>query len=345
MVAEDAAGQGGGKGSNGQFRRDRLGNRCDDGQQDAEGAPGGAGGEAQESCEDEDHHRENGTRNAQRLEEVADVFGSAEKLTAYTADSPGQKQDNAGGDHGLHALDHTIEELMEVHDLARDIEQQGKEQSGERAPGQCLTGNAVAERRSELAGNGGIIAPKATDVHHCEDRDDDQNQDRENHIPECRVAGSLHSLIILIRRGRKVTAGCLLFKAVHQAEVPGKHADQDDHQQAEDRIEIVRDHGHEAGNAGLEHTGVDHVAADCRAPGGNRDQNADRGRGGVDQIGQLRTAHLISVGDRLHNRTDCQGVEIVVNEDQAAQESRKQGGLALAPDHTGGPAPIGLGAA
>ena len=103
---------------------------------------------------------------------------------------------------------------------------------------------------------------------------------------------------------------------LHGAVINPQKDDQQHHNQGQQRIEVIRD--------GL-YKNADTVfpfykAGNRRGPGRNRRNDADRRRRGVDQVGQLGAADVIFVGYRTHNGTHGQAVEIVINENQAAQQ-------------------------
>ena len=80
-------------------------------------------------------------------------------------------------------------------------------------------------------------------------------------------------------------------------------------------------------------------------PGADGGQDAHRGGGGVDDKGQLLPGDPAAVGDGLHDGPHRQAVEIVVQEDQAAQARRSRYRPPAGPHPAGGPLPEGPGAA
>ena len=95
-------------------------------------------------------------------------------------------------------------------------------------------------------------------------------------------------------------------------------------------------------DAGIE---IVRCGGDCRCPGGNGSDHADRRGGRVDQIGQFGAGNPVAVGDRAHDRADGQAVEIVVDEDQDAEDEGRQHGAHAGLDVLFRPAPDGRGAA
>ena len=82
-------------------------------------------------------------------------------------------------------------------------------------------------------------------------------------------------------------------------------------------------------------------AGDRRCPRRNGGDNADGSGCGVDKISELCSGNVVLVGDRAHNRTDSQAVEIVINENKHAQKYCTKLGPHTALDMFGCPAAKG----
>ena len=67
-----------------------------------------------------------------------------------------------------------------------------------------------------------------------------------------------------------------------------------------------------------------HEAGNSGSPGRNGSDDTDGSGGSVDQISQLGTGNVVLIGQGTHNGTDGQAVEVVVDEDQAAQSDDAQ---------------------
>ncbi len=103
----------------------------------------------------------------------------------------------------------------------------------------------------------------------------------------------------------------------------GKCEDENNGQQ---RIVIIRNGAHEQLDAGID--ALIHHARHGGRPGGDRRNHADRRRGGINDIGQLRSGNLMPVRYRHHHRSDRQAVEIIVHEDQDPEQEGRQHGAA-----------------
>ena len=130
----------------------------------------------------------------------------------------------------------------------------------------------------------------------------------------------------------------------HLAEVDEKEAREEDHDQRQDRVEVIRN-GRAEHLEAVDVIALGDVAADGCRPAGDRGKNA-HGRGGrVDDIGQLCARHMILVGDRAHDVADRQAVEIVVDKNQDAERRGRQHGASLALDALARPCTVGHGSA
>ena len=87
------------------------------------------------------------------------------------------------------------------------------------------------------------------------------------------------------------------------------------------------------------------IAGNGGGPGGNGSDHAHRSGSRVDDVGQLGAGDLVALGDGTHNGAHGQAVEIVVHEDQDAQQHGNQLRAAAGLDGMLGPAAEGLGAA
>ena len=103
---------------------------------------------------------------------------------------------------------------------------------------------------------------------------------------------------------------------LHGAVINPQKDDQQHHNQGQQRIEVIRD--------GL-YKNADTVfpfykARHRRGPGRNRRNDADRRSGRVNEISELCARDLVFVCHGTHDTADCQAVEIVIDENQAAQQ-------------------------
>ena len=102
----------------------------------------------------------------------------------------------------------------------------------------------------------------------------------------------------------------------HRTKIHFHEDDEEHHQQSQQGIEVERDSLNEDTDAVLIFDESRHRSRP-RRNGGN---DANRCRRRVNQVCQLGTAYLVLVGDRAHDRTHGQAVEIVIDEYQTAQQ-------------------------
>ena len=107
---------------------------------------------------------------------------------------------------------------------------------------------------------------------------------------------------------------------LHRTVIDAQENDDHHHGKSKQCVEVKGNRLHENADTVLPF----YEAGHRRGPGRNRRDNADRSSRGVNQVSQLGTADVILVGHRTHNRTDSQTVEIVVDEDQTAQQHGRQ---------------------
>ena len=109
----------------------------------------------------------------------------------------------------------------------------------------------------------------------------------------------------------------------HRAVVDVEYGDDDDHHQSQDAVIVPGDLAEEHGDAGAGEA-IGHIGRNGGGPGGHGSEHA-HGRGsGVDDVGQLGAGNVVALGDGTHNSAHGQAVEIVVDEDQHAQQHGHQ---------------------
>ena len=130
----------------------------------------------------------------------------------------------------------------------------------------------------------------------------------------------------------------------HGAVVNVQHGDGDDHDQGQDAVVVPGNLAQEHADAGAGEA-IGHIGGNGGSPGGHGGQHAHGGGGGVDDVGQLCPGDPVALGDGTHDGAHGQAVEIVVDEDQHAQQHGQQLRAAAGGDGLGGPAAEGGGAA
>ena len=103
-----------------------------------------------------------------------------------------------------------------------------------------------------------ISAPVAARVHQREHAEDDQGGDGHEHVPERAVRIGVGRLGGGRSGGRRelFPLGGALLALAHRAEVEVGHDDEDDEQQAEQRVEVPGNRGDERGHVAFEGRGA-----------------------------------------------------------------------------------------
>ena len=194
-----------------------------------------------------------------------------------------------------------------------------------------------------MAGAGGV--EEGAGVQHPDDAGAHQDEDGKHQINHCATAVLG---VLLDQTGIGVGAGeqvarldgvALILE--HGAILDLHHNHGDHHHNGEQGVEVEGDRLDEDGQA----LAVGHIAGHCGGPGADGGDDAHRGGGGVDEVGQLHPGDVVLVGDGAHDRAHGEAVEVVVNEDQNAQHDGGQLRPHPAFDVLGGPAAEGGGAA
>ena len=311
----------------------------DNGDQDTEGAPAGAGGKGQQAAHGEhDDGQQQLHPGGGGAHKVPDKVLGAQGV-GHALQGPGEGEDHDGGDHGLKAVGDAAHHLLKGHRAADEIINNGEHQAEGRAQQQAHGGIGVGEGGDEVD-----PGPEAAGIDHADDTADYQHRNGEHQVHD----GALVLVDLIVHHGIGVGAGeqVSLLNGVslipgHRAEVHLHHHQADHHHQSEQGIEVIGDGSDEQVQA----LAVLGKAGHGGGPGGDGGDDAHGSGGGIDDIGQLHPGDVVLVGDGPHDAAHGEAVEIVVNEDEAAQQDRGQ----LRP-HPGldillGPAAKGGGAA
>ena len=311
VVAADRTGQAGCHG------HDQHGGRCiaeyrnSNRDQDAERAPGGTGRKGQTERDEEEYrrheHTDSGFRIHHRGYEAADV---EVLVTADTGQRPRERQDEDGRNHRLEALGECLTELTEGQHLARDVQHKGEQQRKERAEHQRGGRIAVCERLNDIC-----AFQNAAGVQHACNAEHDQYADRQDQIVNLARAGYN---VGLLNQREIVVLVCKLV-LFHRAEVEVRRHQPEQEHYREQRVQIHRD-GLEEQREAVHRARFRQRRADCSRPRRNRSDNADRSRRCINDVRQLCPGNAVLVRNRTHDRTDGQTVEIVINEDEHAEE-------------------------
>ena len=339
MITEHAASEGCGKGNHHEIRIDGLSHRDDDRDQDAEGPPCRARGEAQKACNQKHDGGEERPGYASVRHKGLHENRRLEKIAADTADRPCQHQNDVGGQHGLHAFNGPVHKCPERQKAARNKKQEGNGKGSDGCPNKRLGGRTVAEGRAHGVERR-ILAPVTAAIEEAEYGKNDQAADGEQHIPYGPTFRRLNLLLGTSINGAKITVLSAFLSCAHGAEIRIGQADKAHHSDGEQGVEVIGDSGNKRGKIAGERPGCPEVASHRGGPAGNRRDDADGRGSGINDIGQLGARNFVGIGDRFHNRTDGKAIEIVIDENERTQTAGGQQGGLSALDPARGPFPV-----
>ena len=137
------------------------------GDQNAEGSPGGAGGERQQAADEEDHSRQKIHEPGGRIFDDFRHKGSGGKIVCHGFQRPGKGQDQDGRNHGFKAFGQTVHAFSEGHDPADQKQDngdhQGKEGAKHQSHGSVASGKGFRQAGSGEESSGVQHAPNAAD--------------------------------------------------------------------------------------------------------------------------------------------------------------------------------------
>ena len=344
VVAEHGTGQARGHADDEQTAR-RVEHIGDDRQQDAERAPARAGGEAQHTGDKEDDRRQKAEqRPGRRVHDGGDEVLAAEQA-GHVLERGGEGQDHDGGDHVDEALRQAGHGILEGDETAAQEVDDREHERDQRAPGQGDKGVRVAERADEVVVVVTGSVPVTAGVDEAGKARHDQHGDGQDQVDDAAVLVAVDGIIVpvgAVAGGVEVVleAGVHLVQA-HRAVVELHEDERDDEHKREQRVEVIRNGAHEQ----VEAVVVLDDAGHGGGPGGDRRDHAHGCGRGVDEVGELGAGDLVPVGDGQHDRADGQAVEVVIDENEHAEQEGGEHGAGAGLDVGLGPAAEGGGAA
>ena len=309
----------------------------DDGDEDAEGAPGGSSGKGQQAA-----HREydNGQQNLNAgggAHKVAHKIFRAQGV-GHPLQRPSKGENHDGGHHGFKALRDAAHHLFKGHGPAKYVVHQGEHQTECGAQHKAHRGVGVREGGDKV-----LPGEKTAGVDHTHHTAHHQHRDGQHQIQH----GTLGFIHLLVHHGVRVGPGeqiavfhRIFFVFGHGAEVHIEHYQPYHHHKGEQGVEVVRNGADEQ----VQPLSVLGKGGHGSGPGGDRRYNADRRGGGIDEVGQLGPGNTMLIGNGPHDAAHGEAVEIVVNEDEAPQHNGGQLGPRPGLDIFLGPASKGGGA-
>ncbi len=315
-----------------------------DGDEDAEGTPGGAGGECDEACYNEDDCGQEVVQGACVCQCCLDE-GIGTQQTGDVLETGSHGQNEYGGHHCEEALGDALHCVGELDEPAADHVDDGDDECCQTAHGQTdgRIGIGKGVYEAVVSCGGGIIEAAYVDEGEYGEHDEGQNG---NDQIQYAAAAAVYCLGLfgdyIAAEGEQIAVCCVQLMLLHGAEIELHESDQDDEGQGQQGIEIVGDgpaeqcEGRDLCAGGIGNTAG--IIGNRSCPGRNGGDHADGCGGRVDDIGKLCAADLVCIGNGTHYGTYGEAVEIVIDEDKDAQQEGAEDSTGLALDVSLGPA-------
>jgi len=318
VVAADSAGHAGGDRNNHEFIVQVRTEYTDhDGDQNAEGTPGCAGGKAESAADQEDDGGQEVHESSGRVfHDPGNEFLCTEGV-GHGLQSPGKGENQNGGNHALETFRNGVHALAEAENPGCQEKDDGQDQRDDRTEHQTHGSVRVGEGVNKR-----FTLEETTGVDHADDTGDDEYDDGQNQMNDFAFAADgRFRLIFRLGHGGMIPGvvrpvepvaqlGQFHGAVVELAEGEGQH-----HYDGEQCIEVVGDGLDEQ----LQTVCAVHETGYGGGPGGDGSDDADRSGSGVDQVGQLCPGNIMFVRQRTHHGADGEAVEVVVNENKDTQ--------------------------
>ena len=115
----------------------------------------------------------------------------------------------------------------------------------------------------------------------------------------------------------------IVLMGQHGTVVNVQHGGDDDHHQRQDAVVVEGDLAQEHADTGAGEA-IGHVGCNGGSPRGHGSQHTNGSGGGIDDVSQLGAGDLVALRHGTHHGAHGQAVEIVVDEDQHAQQHGQQ---------------------
>ena len=282
VVTADGAGHAGTHRDDHQLRVGLLEAGDNDRDQDAEGAPGSPGCKGKTDCDQEDDAGQEGGKTGGVVLNYTGNELLGPQTRSCTVQCPGKGQDEDRRHHLLEPVGKTAHHLLKGQGFADQVIDHCNDQAAE--------GTQDQTDRSITVGKGvdeSLSGKEAAGIDHTDDTADDQGKNRHEHVRD-----NSHFSLRIIDRIFIRAVGCriniVLFLRIilmhsHGAVIDMHQDEHDHHCNREQGIVVVRNSADKQRKAvfSLDKPGY------CRRPAGNRRNDTDGCRGGIDQIGQL----------------------------------------------------------
>ena len=258
--------------------------------------------------------------------------------SGHILEGGGKGEDEDSGNHGAEALGNAAHGILKGNDPAENEIDDGKDQRHNSAPGQAEEGIAVGKGFDEIIG-----AIEVAGVDQTADAQHHQHNDRQQQIDDAGtgVGDLLHRFGLLALGEQVIIADSVELVAAHGAVVHAGLAEEQHHDDGEQGVEIEGDGADEQIEAAI----ILHNAGDGSCPRGNGGDHADGGGSSIDEIGELGAGNMMAIRYRAHDAADGEAVEVVIHEDEHAQQEGSEHGAAAGLDVGLGPSAEGRGAA
>ena len=160
------------------------------------------------------------------------------------------------------------------------------------------------------------------------DAQDDQNDHGNQQIQH---GGVLLAFLIIVGAGEGTLGGgeqivldlSIVLMGQHGTVVNVQDGGDDDHHQRQDAVVVEGDLAQEHADTGAGEA-IGYVGCNGSGPRGHGSQHTDGSGGGIDDVSQLGAGDLVALRHGTHHGAHGQAVEIVVDEDQHAQQHGQQ---------------------
>ena len=243
VIAAHRARHAGGNGDNHKLRIGIFKYRHHDGDEDAEGSPGGPRRERQAAAHQEDDGRQQLHQSARRTLHGRGNVIRRSQAVRHGLQRPCEGENQDGRHHGLEALGQAVHGLLEAQHPADHVKYNGDHDAKEASQRQSHGRVAVGKRSHEVC-----TLKEAAGVNHTDHAADDQGENRHQHVDHSSPRVLRHVLSAGVHRtpgGEDVSLLRVGLMLCHGAELEAHEHHGDHHDNGQKRVEIVRDGPHE----------------------------------------------------------------------------------------------------
>lgn len=214
-----------------------------------------------------------------------DIFSGTQYIRTDGTECPCKHQNDVCRCHRFHTFGDALHKCLESKQTSWYKQQKSNQQSAKSAHYQRSRGVTVT--KCLLQGCHICLGEIAAGIEHCENRKDNQRQNRNYQIINSAFSSWHCSVFLLFTCTQNTLCFCTILCLFHWAKIQVGDTEDNHHHKGKQRIKVKRNGRNKSCQVAFELSGYRETRTNCSSPGRNWCDNTDWCRGSVDNICQL----------------------------------------------------------